>query len=103
MRRNPWRASDEPTSVQYRVNVSHPIVIGPGKSMWCGEYPCGIGGRRTISSGAASAVSRQTSAVMRRSVSIGRCGPWSSRVATGMRQTRSSAAARRTSGQVRRS
>jgi hypothetical protein len=30
-------------------------------------------------------------------------GPWSSRVATGTRATRSSAAARRTSGQVRRS
>src|SRR5436190_23874062 len=55
-----------------------------------------------MSSGAASAVRRAISAVIRRSVSIGRWGPWSSSVATGIRQTRSSAAARRTSGHVRR-
>ena len=36
IRVKPWRASDVPTSVQYLVNVSQPIVIGPGKSMWCG-------------------------------------------------------------------
>jgi hypothetical protein len=37
IRRNPWRARERPTSVQYFVNVSQPIVIAPGKSMWCGS------------------------------------------------------------------
>ena len=52
---------------------------------------------------ARAAARSQISDTILRSVSTGRWGPLSSRVATGTRATRSSPAARRTSGQVRRS
>src|SRR5215203_3980554 len=71
--------------------------------MWWGSYPWGMAGSSTTRSGALAAARSQISVTILRSVSTGRWGPWSSRVATGTRATRSSPAARRTSGQVRRS
>jgi len=62
-----------------------------------------IGGSSTICSGISSAARRQISVAIRVSASSGRCGPWSSSVPAGIKHTRSSAAARRTSGQVSRS
>ncbi len=75
IRLKPCRASDVPMSTAYLTKVSQPIVIGPGKSMWCGVYPWMIGGRSTTSSGIAAAACRQISEAMRVSVSEGRWGP----------------------------
>src|SRR5919206_2668405 len=61
-----------------------------------------MAGSSTTRSAARVAARWQISDTIRRSVSTGRWGPWSSRVATGTRATRSSPAARRTSGQVKR-
>src|SRR5215218_8365450 len=62
-----------------------------------------MAGSSTTRSAARAAARSQISDTIRRSVSTGRWGPWSSKVATGTRATRPWSAARRTSGQVRRS
>ena len=59
-------------STRWSTNVFQPIVIGPGKSMWWGVYPCVTVGRRSARPGRAVTARSASVSAITTSVSIGR-------------------------------